>query len=242
MTIELHHGDCLEIMRTLPSGSVDLVLVDLPYGVTQQKWDAVIPFAPLWEQYLRITKDNAAFVFTASQPFTSALVMSMPKLFKYDWVWKKPKGTGHLNAKKQPMRDKEDILVFAKGKPVYNPQMVKGEPYKARGGKRNDDTYGDYTSVRNDNEGLRYPKQIIEFAIVERDKLHPSQKPLELMQYLVRTYSNPGDVVLDNTMGSGSTGAACIREGRDFIGIEMDEGYFEVAKLRLHLELEKVLL
>jgi len=231
--MKLFLGDCIEIMRTLPDASVDLVLVDLPYGVTMQKWDAVIPFELLWEQYLRLTKADASFVFTATQPFTSALVMSQPRLFKYDWVWKKPKGTGHLNAKKQPMRDKEDILVFARGKPVYNPQMVKGDPYKARGGKRNDDTYGQYTSARNDNEGLRYPKQVIEFPIVERDKLHPSQKPLELMQYLVRTYSNPGDVVLDNTMGSASTGVAALREGRDFIGIEQDAGYFERARERI---------
>lgn len=233
---KLLNGECLSQMKTLEDNSVDLVLVDLPYGVTQQKWDAVIPFEELWEQYLRVTTQDAFYVFTATQPFTSALVMSQPHLFKYDWVWKKPKGTGHLNAKKQPMRDKEDILVFARGKPIYNPQMVAGEPYKARGGRRNDDTYGQYTSERNDNMGLRYPKQVIEFPIVERNKLHPSQKPVELMQYLVRTYSQPGQTVLDNTMGSGSTGVAALREGRRFIGMEKDPTYFEVAVKRIESE------
>ncbi len=234
--MQLYLGDCIEVMKTLPDACVDLVLVDLPYGVTQQKWDAVIDFDELWTAYLRLAKPDASFVFTATQPFTSALVMSQPKLFKYDWTWRKPKGTGHLNAKKQPMRDKEDVLVFQRGKPVYNPQMVAGEPYKARGGKRNDDTYGDYTAKREDNAGFRYPKQVLDFAIVERDKSHPSQKPVDLMAYMIRTYTDAGMTVLDNTMGSGSTGVAAIQEGREFIGIELDPGYYEAARTRIEAE------
>ena len=234
--IKLLLGDCIEVMKRLPAGCVDLVLCDLPYGVTQNKWDSVIPFQDLWEQYLRVSREDANFVFTATQPFTSALVMSNPTMFKYDWVWRKPKGTGHLNAKKQPMRDKEDILVFSRGKAVYNPQMTSGDPYKARGGKRNDDTYGSYTSVREDNVGMRYPKQIQEFPIVERDKLHPSQKPVELMEYMIKTYSNSKSLVLDNCMGSGSTGIACLRTDRHFIGIEKNEDYFNAAFNRVSVE------
>ena len=226
-------GDCLTVMDDIPDALVNLILVDLPYGTTQNKWDAIIPFEPMWEQFLRIAAPDAAFVFTAAQPFTSALVMSQPKLFKYDWVWRKPKGTGHLNAKKQPMRDKEDILVFTRGKPPYNPQMTSGEPYKAKGGQHKDNTYGQYETKREDNSGLRYPKQVLDFGIVERNKYHGTQKPVELMSYLIRTYSNPGDVVLDNTMGSGSTGVAAVLEGRKFRGIEMDEKFFGIAKKRI---------
>lgn len=229
----LVHGDCLEVMATLPDQCIDLVLVDLPYGTTQNRWDAVIPFDDMWAQYLRIAKPDCAFVFFAAQPFTSALVMSQPKLFKYDWTWRKPKGTGHLNAKKQPMRDKEDILVFTQGKPVYNPQMTDGTPYKAKGGKHTDQTYGIYGTEREDNAGKRYPKQVLEFGIVERNKKHGTQKPVDLMAYLVRTYSNAGDLILDNTMGSGSTGVAALLEGRRFLGIEKNSEFFNTCQERI---------
>lgn len=227
------NGDCLEIMQDMPDEKFNLILVDLPYGTTRNKWDTVIPFEPLWEEYLRIAKPDAAFVFTACQPFTSALVMSQPKLFKYDWVWRKPKGTGHLNAKKQPMRDKEDILVFTRGKPPYNPQMTEGTPYKGRGGVNKDDTYGKYSTKREDNKGFRYPKQVLDFNIVGTNKHHGTQKPCELMAYLIRTYTNEGDFVLDNTMGSGSTGVAAVHEKRIFRGIELDEHYYETSKKRI---------
>lgn len=226
-------GDCLAVLPSLPSASVDMVFADLPYGVTQQPWDAVIPFGPLWEQLWRICKFDCTLVFTATQPFTSALVMSQPRSFKYDWTWQKPKGTGHLNAKRQPMRDKEDVLIFQRGAPPYFPQMVAGAPYKARGGKRADETYGMYDHTRNDNEGLRYPKQVLQFPIVERGKRHPSEKPQDLIRYMIRTYTSGGATILDPTMGGGSTGEAALAEGRRFIGIEKDERYFDAACDRL---------
>jgi site-specific DNA-methyltransferase (adenine-specific) len=168
------------------------------------------------------------------------LVVSNLNNFKYDWCWKKPKGTGHLNAKKQPMRDKEDILVFYREQCVYNPQKIVGEPYKAKAGKskvnhNGEDCYGEYKDVREDNDGFRYPKQVIEFPIVERDKLHPTQKPVELLEWLIRTYTNEKELVLDSCMGSGSTGEACINTGRNFIGIEKDENFFNIAKQRMVL-------
>ena len=236
-------GDCLEVMKDIPTGSVDMILADLPYGTTSCKWDTIIPFEPLWEQYERVIKDNGAIVLTAAQPFTSALVMSNPKLFKYDWTWRKPRGTGHLNAKKQPMRDKEDILVFYKKQSTYNPQFSEGEPYTAmKGGKnarvsdKGDTTYGKFMNgaeFRNDNSGFRYPKQVIEFGVVERGTLHPTQKPVELFEYLIKTYTNEGETVLDNVMGSGTTGIACKNLNRNFIGIELDENYFNIAKERI---------
>jgi len=237
--ISLFNGDCLEIMKGISDNSVDMVLCDLPYGTTQNKWDSVIPFEGLWLEYKRICKENAAIVLTAAQPFTSALVMSNIKDFKYDWVWKKPKGTGHLNAKKQPMRDKEDIVVFYSKQPTYNPQFTKGNPYKDKAGKDHSastsmtGSYGSYTNKREDNDGKRYPKQIIECGVVERGTVHPTQKPIELMEYLIKTYTNENMVVLDNCMGSGTTGVACKNLNRKFIGIELDENYFNIAKQRI---------
>lgn len=241
--IRLMQGDCLERMKEIPDESVDMILCDLPYGKTACKWDSVIPFEPLWGQYRRITKKNAAIVLTAAQPFTSALVMSKPDWFKYDWCWKKPRGTGHLNANRQPMRDKEDVLVFYKGQPTYNPQFTSGEPYtKMKGGKQTKvsehgaTTYGKFyngAEFRNDNDGRRYPRQVLEFGVVERGTLHPTQKPVALMEYLIRTYTNEGETVLDNCMGSGSTGVACRNLNRKFIGIELDQDYFDVSKNRI---------
>jgi site-specific DNA-methyltransferase (adenine-specific) len=237
--ITLTCGDCLEFMRDIPTGSVDMVLADLPYGTTRCKWDSVIPFAPLWEAYKRVCKPSAAIVLTASQPFTSALVMSNPDAFRYDWTWQKPQGTGHLNAKKQPLRDKEDVLVFYAEQCTYNPQFASGTPYKNKAGRDHSaktsmtDSYGEYTNFRNDNEGKRYPKQVLQFGVVERGTLHPTQKPVALMEYLIKTYTNPGELVLDNTMGSGTTGVACLNTGRRFIGIEKDTKYFEIARNRI---------
>ena len=239
----IYKEDCLEGMKRIPKKSVDMILCDLPYGTTQCKWDTIIPFEPLWEQYKRIIKDNGAIVLTASQPFTSALVMSNPKWFKYDWVWKKPRGTGHLNAKKQPLRDKEDILVFYGNQPTYNPQFEKGEPYTAlKGGKTSKvsdkgvTTYGKFMNgckFRNDNNGFRYPKQILEFGVVERNTLHPTQKPVLLFEYLIKTYTNDGETVLDNCIGSGTTAIACINTNRHYIGFELDAGYFDIANNRI---------
>ena len=247
----IYNEDCLEGMKRIEDGSVDMILCDLPYGTTACKWDIIIPFEALWEQYERIIKDNGAIVLTAAQPFTSALVMSNPKLFKYDWTWRKPRGTGHLNAKKQPMRDKEDVLVFYKKQAAYNPQMTEGEPYSAlKGGKttrvsdKGVTTYGKFMNgaeFRNDNTGFRYPKQVIEFGVVERGTLHPTQKPVPLFEYLIKTYTNEGDTVLDNCMGSGTTAIAAINTDRKFIGFELDETYFNLANNRIseHLEATK---
>lgn len=234
--LELMQGDCLEKMKEIPDGAVDMVLADPPYGTTACKWDSVIPFESMWEQLKRIIKPNGAIVLFGSQPFTSALVMSNPKMFRYDWCWRKPKGTGHLNAKRMPMRDKEDILVFYLKPCTYNPQMIEGAPYKAKPGKskaNGEDCYGKYMDVREDNKGFRYPRQVLDQGIHERNKLHPTQKPVALMEYLIRTYTNEGETVLDFTMGSGTTGVACMNAGRGFIGIEMDERYFLTAESRI---------
>jgi DNA modification methylase len=231
--IDLRHGDCLEVMADIADGSVDMVLTDPPYGTTACKWDSVIPFEPMWEQLKRVTKRNGAIVLTASQPFTSALVMSNVKMFKYDWVWRKPKGTGHLNAKKMPMKDKEDVLVFYASLCTYNPQFTSGKPYRAKSGKSSFSGYGKDKRIGNSNHGKRYPKQVIDFPVVERGTVHPTQKPVALMEYLIRTYTNPNETVLDFTMGSGTTGVAAKNLSRSFIGIERDETYFNIAKERI---------
>jgi site-specific DNA-methyltransferase (adenine-specific) len=228
-TTWLMNGDCLELMKEIPSGSVDLVLCDLPYGTTQNKWDTVIDLEKLWEQYKRIC--TGAVVLTAAQPFTSSLIMSNVKDFKYQWIWEKSKATGHLNAKKQPMKAHEDICVFSAN--LYNPQKEAGIPYKPNGGKSKLDNYGDFAAVREGSEdGRRYPRTVIRFGH-EIKPVHPTQKPVALMEYLIRTYTNEGMTVLDNCMGSGTTGVACVNTGRKFIGIEKDEAYFEIAKNRI---------
>ncbi len=232
-------GDSLDIMSKATPKSIDMVLCDLPYGTTKAKWDVVIPFDLLWKQYNKIIKENGAIVLFCSQPFTSKLIVSNLSNFKYTWVWKKPKGTGHLNAKKMPLRDSEDIAVFYKKQCIYNPQFIEGTPYKNKAGKNHDskssttDLYNEYTNFRYDNKGIRYPKTIIEFPIVERGTLHPTQKPVALLEYLIKTYTNEGDVVLDNCMGSGSTIIAAINTNRRYIGIEKDEKYFNIAEERI---------
>ena len=250
VNVELKQGDCLELMKNIPDGSVDLVLTDPPYGTTACKWDSVIPFEPMWAQLNRIIKPNGAICLFGSEPFSSALRMSNIKNFKYDWVWKKPRGTGHLNSKKQPLRDVENVSVFYKKQCTYNPQYSIGEPYSAlKGGKISKvsesgvTTYGKFMNgaeYRNDNNGFRYPKQVLEFGVVERGTLHPTQKPVPLLEYLIRTYTNEGETVLDFTMGSGSTGVACVNTNRNFIGIELDEGYFNIAKKRIEEAQEQI--
>ena len=238
---EILLGDCLELMKDIPNGSIDMILADLPYGTTQCKWDSIIDLPKLWEQYERIIKPNGAIVLTAAQPFTSILVMSNLKLFKYDWVWKKPKGTGHLNAKKQPMRDKEDVLVFYKNQCTYNPQWTWGEPYtNLKSGKTakpsTAEVSGKYMNgaeYRNGSDGRRYPKQVQEFGVVERGTIHPTEKPVDLFRYFIRTYTNEGELVLDNTAGSGTTAIACLEENRQFIVMEKDPNYFEKIKKRV---------
>lgn len=243
--VQLFQGDCLELMKDIPDKSIDMILCDLPYGTTACKWDTIIPFEFLWCEYNRIIKDNGAICLFGAEPFSSKLRVSNLQDYKYDWVWRKPRGTGHLNAKKQPLRDVENISVFYKKQCVYNPQFTKGEPYSAlKGGKTSrvsesgETTYGKFMNgaeYRNDNDGFRYPKQVIEFGVVERNTVHPTQKPVALLEYLIKTYTNEGDLVLDNCMGSGSTGVAAVNTNRNFIGMELDENYFQIAKERINL-------
>jgi len=237
--VVLKQGDCLEVMRTLPNKSVDMVLCDLPYGTTSCAWDAVIPFDPLWAQYKRIVKDGCAIVLTASQPFTSALVMSNPAWFKYEWIWKKNAGSNFGTVKYQPMKEHESVLVFGNGKVRYFPQMQE----RAESGKRRVKTVVNYdTSTEiyggkqlkqdgNLRPELRYPSSVQPFNR-ERGR-HPTQKPVPLFEYLVRTYSQEGDVVLDNCLGSGTTAIACLNAKRKCIGIELNPVYFEAAKKRV---------
>jgi len=232
--INLMQGDCLELMKTIPDGSVDMVLTDPPYGTTTCTWDSVIPFEPMWEHLNRITKKNGAIVLTASQPFSSALVMSNPKMFKYEWVWRKPKGTGHLNAKRQPLRNHENVLVFYYEQVGYNPQKTQGDPYRCV----NNAQYQGYGKqvdmvVTDNKDGKRYPVTVQEFSSNMRGSLHPTQKPVALMEYLIRTYTNEGETVLDFTMGSGTTGVAAKNLDRDFIGIELDKDYYNIANKRI---------
>lgn len=235
--MKLYHDDCFNVFPTLEDNSIDLVLCDMPYGTTACKWDTVIDLERMWEELKRIIKPKTAIVLTAAQPFTSVLVCSNLKMFKYDWTWQKQKGTGHLNAKKMPLKDKEDILIFYNSQCVYNPQFTKGTPYKNKAGNpelstSQSDCYGKYTNKREDNEGKRYPKQVIQVNAEERT-VHPTQKPTALMEYLIKTYSNEGDTVLDFCMGSGTTGVACKNLNRKFIGVEKEENYFQIAKNRI---------
>ena len=230
---ELWQGDCIELMKQIPDGSIDCIIADLPYGTTACKWDSIIPFEPLWEQYNRIIKDSGAIVLFGSEPFSSQLRMSNLKMYRYDWIWEKTKATLFTQCKKRPLNANENILVFYKKQPTYNPQMSVGVPYKARKKIKQSDEWA-FGTVRNDNNGTRYPRTVIRFKSGDRDgKCHPTQKPVALLEYLVKTYTNEGDVVLDNCMGSGSTGVACVNTNRHFIGIELDEGYFNIAKKRI---------
>jgi site-specific DNA-methyltransferase (adenine-specific) len=225
--------DCLVGMQQVPDKSIDMILCDLPYGTTACKWDVIIPFEPLWKQYERVIKDNGAIVLTASQPFTSALVMSNPKLFRYDLVWNKKKATGHLLAKKQPLRLKEDVLIFYKSQPTYNPQFTEGSPYKSNPRKNNKEgVYSIVGEARNENAGFRYPKNIIEIPF-EFAPIHPTQKPVALFEYLIKTYTNEGETVLDNCMGSGTTAIACINTNRNYIGFEKEEKYYNIIQERI---------
>lgn len=230
--IKLMQGDCLELMRDIPDGSVDMILADLPYGKTKNKWDSVIPLEPLWEQYWRVLKRNGAVVLTAVQPFASALVMSEPSRFKYQWVWVKSKITGVLNAKKMPVRKHELVLVFAGGPTIYNAQglVAKGTITKQGGNSAN---YGYRSTEDYVQDFTNWPRDVLEIAS-EGKTVHPTQKPVALMEYLIKTYTNPGDTVLDNCMGSGTTGVACKNTGRNFIGIEKDEEYFRIASDRIN--------
>jgi len=242
--INLLEGDCLEEMKGIESGSVDMVLTDPPYGTTACKWDSIIPLEPMWEQLKRVIKPNGAIVMTASQPFTTTLISSNMKMFKYCWVWDKVSVTGFVNAKKQPLRHIEDVIIFSKKATTYKPQGLKVVNRE----RKNSATDGGETlkseHVSNGKGALRtagfkriqkytnYPKQRLKVPR-ENKPVHPTQKPVALMEYLIKTYTNEGETVLDFTMGSGTTGVACKNLNRRFIGIELDETYFKVAQDRI---------
>jgi site-specific DNA-methyltransferase (adenine-specific) len=232
-------GDCLEVMKDIPDKSVDMILCDLPYGTTKNKWDSIIPFKPLWEQYKRIIKDNGAIVLTSAQPFTTSLINSNREMFRYDLIFEKTLGSGFLNAKRMPMRYHEEVLLFYKKLPVYNPIM--GEGVRKKGinkSKDNGSNYGKKTKFdyEYDDEGTRYPKSIIKFSTGNRTKnqFHPTQKPVALFEYLIKTYTNEGDLVLDNCAGSGTTGVACKNTNRSYILIEKEPEYIEIINKRLN--------
>ena len=236
--IDLKHGDCLELMKDIPDKSIDMILCDLPYGTTQNKWDTVIPLNDLWNQYKRIIKDNGAIVLFSQPPFDKILACSNLKMFRYEWIWQKENSTGFLNAKKMPLKIHENILVFYKKLPTYNPQMRLGfKPYRCKQG-RHTTNYGDYKQGHlTESNGERYPIDIINFQ--REVSLHPTQKPVALLEYLIKTYTNESETVLDNCMGSGSTGVACVNTNRNFIGFELDENYFDIAKTRINNALEE---
>ncbi len=243
--VDLHLGDCLEVMKQIPDKSVDAIICDLPYGTTACKWDSIIPFEPLWEQYSRVIKDSGAIVLFASQPFTSILIISNLNMFRYRWIWEKEQGGNFQLAKLQPLNTVEDICVFSKAKTAngaklnmnYYPIMVDREKPSKSGGKPS------VSDLLNKNSMVAlkktytqsYPKSILKFNKDHSSiRLHPTQKPVDLLEYLVKTYTNEGDTVLDNCMGSGSTGVACKNLNRNFIGIEKDANYFEIAKSRIN--------
>ena len=240
---EILHGDCLKLMPSIPDKSIDMILCDLPYGTTACKWDAVIPFKELWEQYERIIKPNKAIVLTASQPFTSALVMSNPKMFKYEWIWQKTRFSGNLNATRMPLKAHESVLIFANTKAPYypikteapehlidkrknvNPSIVKdGGAYNGSKG---------FVNIRKKDDGTRYPTTIQIFKNPNNNSLHPTQKPVELVEYLIRTYTNEGDIVLDNCSGSGTTAIAAINTNRNYICMEKDHKYYDLSIKRV---------
>ena len=233
VNIKLKQGDCLELMKDIPDKSIDMILCDLPYGTTVCKWDTIIPFDKLWEQYNRIIKDNGAIVLFGNEPFSSQLRLSNLKNYKYDWVWDKKRGSNFATVKIRPFNSFENIMVFYKKQPTYNPQMWKSTPYTCNQGyvgeAKQTGLYRD--NVITVNNGDRYPLTILSFS--KETGLHPTQKPVALLEYLIKTYTNEGDVVLDNCMGSGSTGVACVNTNRNFIGIELDENYFKIAKERI---------
>lgn len=244
--MKLIHGDCLEEMKQIKDKSIDMILCDLPYGTTKCKWDVVISFEKLWEQYKRIIKDNGAIVLLSSQPFTTDLINSNRKMFRYEIIWKKTLPTGFLNAKRMPMRVHENICIFYKHLPTYNPQMTTVERNDVGRIRTNGGNAKQYNEFRKEDwnyveTGKRYPVDVIEFSNwngtlfgnTTNATKHPTQKPIQLLEWLINTYSNTGDVILDNCMGSGSTGVAAVQTGRGFIGIEKEKRYFDIAKDRL---------
>lgn len=243
MQINLIKGDCLEKMKDISDKSIDMILCDLPYGTTKNKWDSIIPLDKLWEQYNRVVKDNGAIILFAQTPFDKVLGYSNLKMLKYEWIWEKTSATGYLNAKKMPMKAHENILVFYKKLPTYNPQKTTGHKRKVSKAEHKINcvkttNYGVHDLTTYDSTE-RYPRSVQVFKTdKQKEALHPTQKPVELLEYLIKTYTNKNETVLDNTMGSGSTGVACVNTKRNFIGIELEDDYFDIAKNRIDTYIE----
>lgn len=246
MNIDLRQGDCLELMKRLGDNSVDLILTDPPYGTTACKWDNIIAFEPMWQELKRIAKKKAVICLFGNQPFTSALIMSNPKMFKYSWVWLKNKKTGFLNVKKQPLRQTEDIVVFYSQQATYNPQKTEGhKPVNFFTKHTSDGTTVGKTKIGITGGGQtdRYPSNVLPVPVLNNDsldKLHPTQKPVALLEYLIKTYTHENETVLDFTMGSGTTGVASINLNRNFIGYELDPEYFKIAEARIQNAKDKI--
>lgn len=237
--IDLRLGDCLEVMKDIPDKSVDMILCDLPYQRTQNQWDVMIPIDKLWEQYNRVIKDTGCIALFADGMFMAALMMSNKKMWKYNLVWDKVLPSGFLNANRMPLRSHEEICIFYKKQPTYNPQKVKGKPNHSKGNSKEceNNNYGDFEFVDNSKElgDMKHPVSILRFSKPHPSvSVHPTQKSVEVCEWLIKSYTNEGDLVLDNCMGSGSTGVACVNTNRRFIGIELDETYFNIAKQRIY--------
>lgn len=238
--MQLIHGETLEQMALLPNESIDLILADLPYGATKVEWDKILPFDKLWENYERLIRPNGAVILFSQQPFTTKLISSNYKMFRYEIIWNKVRTTGFLNSNRMPLKQHENILIFYKKLPTYNPQMTEGRaPSHSRGTKATakNRVYGDFNpknTSKSLNSNLKFPTDVLTLSNkVTKGQLHPTQKPIELLEWLIKTYSNPGDLILDNVMGSGSTGVAAVNTGRDFVGIELNDKYFNIAKNRI---------
>ena len=245
MNYKIYQGNCLELMKNIKDKSIDCIICDLPYGVTSKnKWDTIIPYEPLWKEYKRIIKDNAPIILFGQDKFTAKTMLSNEKMHRYNLIWNKVLTSGFLNAGRMPLREHEDIMIFYKKLPTYNPQFTEGKPLHGMGEKfkkvkNNNNNYNDFNSCNNpsanrEGDTKKYPKSILTFPRPASSKmLHPTEKPVELLEYLIKTYSNENDVILDNCMGSGSTGVAALNTNRRFIGIELDKNYFNIAKDRL---------
>ena len=235
--MELLQGDCLELMKGIPDKSIDMVLCDLPYGTTRNTWDKKIDLEKLFTEYRRITKSNAAIALFSQMPFSVDLIQANRKQFRYEWIWEKSQGTGHLNANRMPLKIHENILIFYDKLPTYNPQKTYGHAYYRAKHYKGSTNYGKQDECETIcADGSRYPTDVIKYAqcnCTKEKPIHPTQKPVDLLEYLIKTYTNEGETVLDNCMGSGSTGVACVNTGRDFIGMELDGHYFEIARQRI---------
>lgn len=241
---KIYNQDCLDGMKTIKDKSVDMILCDLPYGTTKNKWDSIIPLDELWTHYSRVIKDNGAIILTAQTPFDKVLGVSNLKMLKYEWIWEKTSATGHLNAKKMPMKAHENILVFYKKTPTYNPQKTTGHERKVSTAKhkrnsKNSSNYGESSATTYDSTE-RYPRSVQIFSTdKQKSSFHPTQKPVALFEYLIKTYTNEGDLVLDNCMGSGTTAVACINTNRIYIGFELDKDYYDSSLVRIEKHLTK---